>query len=128
MARHPANKAKAPFVKPSIRTGGTLAKLLAVVQLERVLLRGGDASPPDFQSFERKYGGHGRGAGDLRGRAVVAGLNASHYFADRQSQAQRASFNNAVTLSKLDFDKLASTQGFCTGGATRIWSWRSSAT
>jgi len=57
MARHPANKAKAPFVKPSIRTGGTLAKLLAVVQLERVLLRGGDASPPDFQSFERKYGG-----------------------------------------------------------------------
>jgi len=39
MTRHPANKAKAPFVKPSIRTGGTLAKLLAVVQLERVLRR-----------------------------------------------------------------------------------------
>lgn len=46
--------------------------------------------------------------------AIVAFLNASNYFADRKSQAQQASFNNAVTLSKLYFDKLAGTQAFCT--------------
>jgi hypothetical protein len=44
--------------------------------------------------------------------AIVAFLNASNYYADRQSQAQQASFNNAVAISKIYFEKLAAPE-FC---------------
>jgi hypothetical protein len=45
--------------------------------------------------------------------ALVAGFNAANYFSDRKSQSQQASFNNAVTLSKIYFEKLAVQADFC---------------